>query len=105
MSSLILQLQLLLASLSALLPLTPAPVRASLGAVLGIAAKALSFSEAAVGPLDDLANKLAAVRAEIEAMAAAGRDATPDELDAAIARVHAASDAFRVALETAEAGA
>jgi hypothetical protein len=103
MSSVILQLQLLLGALSALLPLVPAATRISLGAILDVASKALSIGESAAGDLTALAQKLAAVRAEVEAMAAAGRDATPDELDAAIARIHAASDAFHAALETAGA--
>lgn len=38
-------------------------------------------------------------------MAAAGRALTADELDVAMARVRAASSAFRAALKTAEAGA
>jgi len=104
MSSVILQLQLLLGALSALLPLVPVATRAGLGAILDVAAKALSIGEAAASDLTDLARKLAAVRAEVEAMADAGRDATPEELDAAIARVHAASDAFHAALGTAAAG-
>ena len=47
--------------------------------------------------------KLAAIRAEIEAMAAARHTVTADELDAAMTRVAAASSAFREALQTAEA--
>ena len=37
--------------------------------------------------LDDLAVKLAAIRAEVETMAAAGRAVTSDERDVAMARV------------------
>lgn len=104
MSSLILQLQLLLGALSALLPLVPAATRVSLGGILDIAAKVLSIGEAASNDLTDLAQKLAAIRAEVEAMAASGHDATPEELDAAAARVRAASDAFHAAFATADAG-
>ncbi|MGQ0531649.1 MAG: hypothetical protein ACT4OF_03035, partial [Caulobacteraceae bacterium] len=55
--------------------------------------------------VDDLAAKLAAIRAEVEAMAAAGHAVSAAELDAAMTRVRAGSAAFRAALETAEAGA
>jgi len=55
--------------------------------------------------IDDLAIKLAAVRAEVETMASRGERVSAAQLDAAMARVHAASAAFRAALETAEAGA
>ena len=55
--------------------------------------------------LNDLAAKLAAIRAEGEAMASAGRAVSGEELEASMARVRTASAAFRAALETAEAGA
>lgn len=55
--------------------------------------------------LDDLARKLAEVRAEVEAMAAVGRAVTAEELEAAMVRVRAASAAFRAAIRTAEEGA
>ena len=68
-------------------------------------AKALSVGGSIATNLDDLAAKLAAIRAEVEAMAQAGRNVSPEELDAAMARVRTASAAFRAALETAEADA
>jgi hypothetical protein len=104
MLNLMLQLQLLLAALSAFLPLVPAEHRARIADVFDIAAKALSAGGAVAANIDDLARKLAGVRAEVEAMAAAGRAVTAEELDAAMARVRAASADFRGALETAEAG-
>lgn len=105
MLNLILQLQLLLAALSAFLPLVPADSRARVGEILDMAAKALAVGDSVASNVDDLAKKLGDVRAEVEAMAAAGRAVTVAELDAAMARVRAASAAFRAALQTAEAGA
>lgn len=94
----IMQLQLLLTALSALLPLAPDQYRARIAEVLDIAAKALAAGGAVASNLDDLARKLAAIRVEVEAMAASGRAVSADELDAAMARVRAASGAFREAL-------
>ena len=54
--------------------------------------------------LDDLAVKLAQVRAEVEAMVAAGRAVTGEELESAMTRVRTAAAAFREALKIAEAG-
>lgn len=105
MLNLILQLQLLLAALSAFLPLLPAEHRARAGEILDVAARALSAGTVIAPNLDDLAQKLAAIRAEVEAMAAAGETISVKQLDAAMARVRAASAAFRDALQTAEAGA
>lgn len=102
MLNLMLQVQMLLAALSAFLPLLPQEARQRAGEVLDIAGTALVAGGAIGANLDDLAGKLAAIRAEVEAMAAAGRTVTADELDAAMARVRAASAAFRAALETAE---
>lgn len=105
MLNLVLQLQMLLAALSAFLPLVPEERRERAGEVLNVVAKALSVGGAIGANLDDLAAKLAAIRAEVEAMVQAGRSVTPEELDAAMARVRTASAAFRAALETAGAGA
>jgi hypothetical protein len=105
MTNLMLQLQLLLAALSAFLPLVPQNYRDRAGEILDVAAKALTAGAAVAPNLDDLAKKLAAIRAEVEAMAAAGHDVTADELDAAMNRVRMASSAFRDALQTAEAAA
>jgi len=103
MSNFLIQLQLLLAALSALLPLLPDTLRARAGEILDVAGKALSLGGALSAGAEDLAQKLGAVRAEIEAMAAARHTVTADELDAAMMRVGAASSAFREALQTAEA--
>jgi hypothetical protein len=105
MINLMLQLQMLLAALSAFLPLLPEDSRARAGEVLGIVGRALNVGGSIAGNLDDLAVKLMAIRAEVESMAQAGRGATADDLEAAMARIRAASAAFRDALETAEAGA
>jgi hypothetical protein len=105
MLNLLLQLQLLLAALSAFLPLVPAEHRARAGEILDVAAKVLTAGGSVATNVDDLAVKLAAIRSEVEAMAAAGHSISADELDRAMARVRAASAAFRAALETAEAGA
>lgn len=101
----IMQLQLLLAALSTFLPLAPSESRERIADVLDAAAKALAAGGAIASNIDDLAVKLSAVRAEVEAMVAAGRQVTADELDVAMARVRAASANFRAALETAEAAA
>jgi hypothetical protein len=102
MQAMMLQVQMLLAALSALMPLVPEQGRARAAEILDVAAKALAAGGAIAVNVDDLARKLAAVRAEVEAMAAAGRAATPEELDAAMARVRTASAVFRAALEQAE---
>lgn len=103
MPNLLLQLQLLLAALSALLPLIPADFRAKAASFLDLAGRALSVSASIATDVSGLADKLAQVRAEIEAIAAAGRAVTADEFDAVMARINTASAAFRAALETAEA--
>lgn len=105
MLAIMLQVQMLLAALSAFLPLVPEASRARAGELLDMAGKALAAGGAVATNLDDLAQKLAHVRGEVEAMASAGRAVTPDELDAAMIRVRAASADFRAALRTAEAGA
>lgn len=102
MQTLMLQVQMLLAALSAFLPLVPAATRVRAAEILDLAAKALAALGSIGANFDDLARRLAAVRAEIEAMAAAGREVSADELDAAMGRVRTASAAFRAALATAE---
>lgn len=104
MLNLMLQIQMLLTALSAVLPLIPVEQRTRAAEFLDMAARALTVGGTIAGNLDDLARKLAAVRAEVEAMAATGRAVTAGELDAAITHVRTASAAFRAALETAEAG-
>lgn len=105
MLNLLLQLQVLLGALTALLPLAPDASRARAAEILDMAARALAVGVGAAASLDDLAHKLAAVRAEVEAAAERGGTLTAAELDAAMNRVRTASLAFRTALETAEAGA
>ncbi len=105
MPNLLLQLQLLLAALSALLPLIPSDFRTKAASFLDLAGRALSVSASAAADVSDLADKLATVRAEIETIAAAGRAVTADEFDAVMTRIITASAAFRAALATAEAAA
>jgi hypothetical protein len=102
MLNLILQVQMLLAALSAFLPLVPEAQRTRAAAILDLAAQALAAGGAVASNLDDLAKKLADVRAEVEAMAASGRAVTDAEMDAALTRVRDASVAFRAALAEAE---
>lgn len=103
MLNLLLQLQLLLAALSAFLPLVPEEYRVRAAEILDVAAKALAAGGSIATNVDDLAVKLAAIRAEVEAMAAGGRTVSVEQLDAAMVRVRSASAAFRAALVTAEA--
>ena len=105
MLNIMLQLQMLLAALSAFLPLVPLSERKRAAEFLDLAAQAVAVGGSVATNLDDLAQKLAAIRADVEAMVTAGRAVTADELDAAMARVRTASAMFRVAIETAEAGA
>jgi len=105
MLNLIMQLQMLLAALSMFLPLVPAESRIRAAEIIDVVAKTLAAGNAIGANLDDLAAKLAAIRAEVEAMASAGRAVSGEELEAAMTRVRTASAAFRAALETAEAGA
>jgi hypothetical protein len=103
MLNLMLQLQMLLAALSAFLPLVPADHRARAAEILDVAAKALAAGGSIGANLDDLAVKLSAIRAEVEGIASRGDAISADQLDAAMARVRAASADFRAALQTAEA--
>lgn len=104
MLKIMLQVQMLLAALSAFLPLVPESKRGRVSEILDTAGQALNAGGAIAGNLDDLAAKLAAIRAEVEAMVEQGRSVGADELDAAMTRVRGASAAFREALEIAEAG-
>lgn len=104
MHALILQLQMLLAALSAFLPLVPNRSRERAAEILQLAADALAAGGAVAINLNDLAEKLSVVRAEVEAMARTGRAVTPEELDGAIVRVRTASEALRTALRLAEEG-
>jgi hypothetical protein len=105
MLNLMLQLQMLLAALSAFLPLVPADHRARAAEILDVAAKALAAGGSVATNLDDLAVKLSAIRAEVEAIASRGEAVSTAQFDAAMARVRAASADFRTALATAEEGA
>jgi len=105
MQTILIQVQLLLAALSAFLPLVPAEARARAGDILELAAQALAAGVSVAGNLDDLSAKLAAVRADIEARATSGKPVSGADLETAMARVRAASAAFRAALETAEKSA
>jgi hypothetical protein len=99
--SIFVQLQLLLAAVSALLPFAPEAARAKLAGVLDLAAQALRATQAGARELEDLAGRLRAIRTDIERMAEAGQTVSPDRLDEAFERVRAASAAFRAALAQA----
>lgn len=97
MHALILQVQLLLTSLGALLPLVPAAARSRLAALLEVAGQALRIGNAAASQIDDLAAKLAQIRKDVERMVESGERISADRIDEAWMRVEAASAAFRAA--------
>lgn len=105
MLSLLLQVQMLLAALAAFLPLVPDKHRARAAEILELAANALAASGAVASNVDDLAVKLASVRAEIDTLVKSGASVSAEQLDAAMARVRSASTAFRTALAQAEGAA
>lgn len=90
-----LQIDLLMAALSALLPLVPEQYRARAAEIVDAAKAAIAIGD----HLGQLAQKLAALRAEMEAMA--DRAITSEDMDKALNRVREASAAFRAAIETA----
>ena len=92
-----LQIDLLIAALSALLPLVPEQYRARAGDILEAAKAAVSIGD----HLGELAQKLARLRTEMEAMA--DRAVTAEDMDQALNRVREASAAFRAASETVAA--
>lgn len=97
MQKLIFQLQLLLTALGALLPFVPEASRARVAVLFDLAGKALLIGDHAAEHVQDLAEKLARIRVDVEAMASEGRPLTADQIDEAWARVDAASRAFREA--------
>lgn len=101
MHKLILQAQLLLTALSALLPFAPEAHRARIADMLTMVAQALAAGASVSANLDDLTAKLAVIRADVERIAEAGRDVSESEFDAALTRVRAASVAFRAAVDAA----
>ena len=103
MQGLIAQIQMLLTALSAFLPLLPQHMRRAAADVLGAAAQALAVGDGLSVHVGDLAARLHAVRVEIETIAAADRPVTAHEMDAAMARLAAASASFRTALAAAGA--
>lgn len=102
MRNFITQAQLLLAALSAVLPLAPAGKRAHLAHVLETIAAALKLGESAAAAGESLATKFAALRSEVEGMAALNEHASVEELEAVFARVRAASADFRAACAAPE---
>lgn len=89
------QIQFLLAAVAALLPMAPEAARARIAPVLDLAAQALRLVDAGARNLDELAEKLRRIRADIERLAESGGPVTPTQLDDAFARVQAASAALR----------
>jgi hypothetical protein len=98
MQKLLLQAQMLLTVLTAALPLAPAARRSALADVLETIGAALRFADLTADAAHDLADKIGALRAEVEAMAMAGDAIGADDLEAAFVRVAEASAAFRAAL-------
>ncbi len=103
MSRLILQAQLLLTGISALLPLAPEKHQGRIGEVVAVVGKALAAGGAVAANADDLVDKLADIRREIETIVGEGRAIDAAALDAAMARVRAASADFRDAIAAAGA--
>lgn len=95
MHALILQMQMLLAAAGAVAPLAPGAVRPKLIALFKLIGEALSAVDAGGAALERLAPKLSRIRREMESLAETGAPISADALDAAIARVGAASAAFR----------
>jgi hypothetical protein len=95
MHALILQIQMLLAAVGAVAPLAPEPIRPKLVAVFKLIGEALSAVDAGADALEKLAPRLSRIRRDVEALAESGQPVSADALDAAMARVAAASAAFR----------
>ena len=95
MQKFLVQAQMLLAALSAALPLAPASRRADLAQVLEAIAQALRMADVAASAAENFAGKVAALRAEVEAMA---EGVSETGIEAAFDRVRTASAAFRAAL-------
>lgn len=104
MSRLILQAQLLLTAISALLPLLPQRHQARAGQILGAVGSALAAGSAIAANAEDLSEKLASIRREIETIVADGRAIDAAVLDAAMTRLRAASAVFRDAIAAAGVG-
>jgi hypothetical protein len=96
-STVVVQLQLLLGALSAILPLSPPEHRARLAEVFELAGRVLSVGALGGETLNDLTTKLRRVRVDIERLVETGAPVTPEQLDAAMAKVRRASAAFRAA--------
>ncbi len=86
MLNVIAQLEMLIAAISAFLPLIPEEQRDRATRFLSLAARGLSAGAHAAANLEDLADKLALIRAEVEAMAEAGASVSAAQLDAAMER-------------------
>ena len=95
MTQLILQAQLLLAVLSALLPLAPDEHRARIAEILDLAGKAIAAGGAVAINVQEASAKLAKIRRELETLVAEGRAPDEEAFDAVIARVRAASAEIR----------
>lgn len=96
MQAFIAQLQLLLAALSAFLPMLPEKKRADATHIFDALGVALTVSATASANFEDLAIKLKALRAEIEAMG--DQPANIEAIESAFARLREASASFRAAI-------
>lgn len=97
----VLQLDLLLAAVSALLPLVPAQHRDRAADILDAARDAANAAAAIGAHLGDLSQNLAGLRSEIDAMG--DRAVTSEDMDRALLGASEASATFREALEIAPA--
>lgn len=98
MPAVLMQLQMLLSALSAFMQVTPLAAKPRALEALSFVGRALSAGAAAAEEVEDLADRLRVLRLEVEQMAQRREPLRPEELDAALARVRAASAGFQEAV-------
>lgn len=99
MLTLLLQLQMLLSAVVAVLQASPLDQKPRVHAVLAAVGEALRFGAAAGEGAQALAVRIGALRRELEALGARETPLRAEEVDAVLARVRSASEAFRAAVE------
>lgn len=98
MNGVLFQLHLLTAAVSVVAGAVSPADQSKFACILRIAAQTLATVDAGAEELSARADRLRRIRAHVEALAAADGAVTGDALDEALARVQAASAAFRAAL-------
>lgn len=98
MPAVLMQLQMLLSALSAFMQVTPLAAKPRALEALSFVGRALSAGAAAAEEVEDLADRLRVLRLEVEQMAQRREPLRSEELDAALARVRAASAGFQEAV-------